>query len=341
MSSLDTGFSMLSKLELAPRDLRLRVTSVLLPAVLLALITVLALVEPRFLSPLNVLNLSRNVSFLTIVSLGQMIVMIVGGMDLSVGVVIALSSVTTAIVMNQSVAWFPGQEIMAVWLAFAAALGVSAFVGLVNGTCVAVTGASAFIVTLGIFSIVGGISYYVTAGIPIYGMPNAFTNGFGRGTAAGVPYSIYIAGALLVLTILMQRRTRFGRYLYAIGGNSVAARLSGIPVRRYTAAAYVCCSTLAGLAGFLITARVGGGQANLGSEFMLQSIAVAVIAGVSLRGGIGRAEMVLVAAIFITVFGNAMNLVRIESKTQTIVFGLVLLIAVFLDQRKARGGHDV
>jgi len=324
----------------SPGRTRLRAASLLLPMILIALIGVLALIEPRFVSPLNTLNLSRNVSFLTIVSLGQMIVMIVGGMDLSIGVVAALSSVTTAIIMNQSMAWFPGQEVLAIWLALAAALGVSAAVGLLNGICIAVTGASAFIVTLGTFSIIGGISYYITAGIPIYGMPNGFTNGLGRGSSAGIPFSVYIAATLVILATIMQRRTKFGRYLYAIGGNPVAARLSGVPVRRYTVLAYTCCSMLAGLAGFLVTARVGGGQANLGSEYMLQSIAVAVVAGVSLRGGAGRAEMVLISGILITVFGNAMNLVRIDSKIQTIVFGVVLLIAVFLDQRRARGGRD-
>jgi ribose transport system permease protein len=341
VSSVNMVLRELPESRPSPRRMRWRAASLFLPAILLALIAVLAVIEPRFLSPLNVLNLSRNVSFLTIVSLGQMIVMIVGGMDLSIGVVVALSSVTTAIVMNQSMAWFPGQDVLAIWFALAAALGVSGIVGMLNGVCIAVTGASAFIVTLGTFSIVGGISYYITAGIPIYGMPNGFTTGFGRGSAAGLPYSVYIATALVILVILMQRQTKFGRYLYAIGGNPGAARLSGVPVRRYTVAAYICCSVLAGLAGFLITARVGGGQANLGSEYMLQSIAVAVVAGVSLRGGLGRGEMVLLSGIFITVFGNAMNLVRIDSKIQTIVFGVVLLIAVFLDQRKARRGRDV
>lgn len=341
MSTINMSLHGVSDTQATPTRMRVRAASLALPMVLIALVGVLALIEPRFLSPLNILNLSRNVSFLTIVSLGQMIVMIVGGMDLSIGVVVALSSVTTAITMNQSIAWYPGQEAFAISFALAAALTISAVVGLINGVCIAVTGASAFIVTLGTFSIIGGISYYVTAGIPIYGMPNGFINGFGRGSAAGLPYSVYVAAALVILAVLLQRRTRLGRYFYAIGGNPVAARLSGVPVRRYTVAAYVCCSVLAGIAGFLITARVGGGQANLGSEYMLQSIAVAVVAGVSLRGGLGRAEMVLFSGIFITVFGNAMNLVRIDSKVQTIVFGVVLLIAVFLDQRKARGGPNV
>ena len=134
---------------------------------------------------------------------------------------------------------------------------------------------------------------------------------------------------------IVQQNSRLGRYLYAIGGNSDAARLSGIAVERHIVFAYTACSLFAGIAGILITARIGAGQANLGTEYMLQSIAVAVVAGVSLRGGTGRAEMVLLSATFITVFANAMNLIRIDSKIQTIVFGVVLLSAVFLDRRKA------
>jgi ribose transport system permease protein len=314
-------------------------TSWLLPVLLCLLFTALAIGEPRFVSPLNLLNLSRNVTYLTIVSIGQMIVMTLGGMDLSIGAVVALSSVTTAIVMNHAVIWWPAYDTLAIAVAAFAALAVSAVIGLINGFCVAGTGASAFIVTLGTFSIVGGISYYVTAGIPIYGMPTVFTDGLGRGTMADVPYSVFFAVGLVAVILIVQRRTRFGRYLYAIGGNLHAARLSGIPVARYIVFGYAACSLLAGIAGILITARIGAGQANLGSEYMLQSIAVGVVAGVSLRGGVGRVEMLLLSGVFITAFANAMNLIRIDSKIQTIVFGVVLLVAVFLDRRRIQGGN--
>lgn len=319
---------------------RVRWAALLLPAFLLVLLGALATAEPRFLSPLNMLNLSRNVSYLTVVSLGQMLVMIVGGMDLSVGVVVALSSVTTALVMNRALAWSPDHESAAIAAACLAALAVAAVIGFVNGLCIAKGRASAFIVTLGAFSVVGGISYYVTAGIPIYGLPTGFTNGLGRGTVVGLPVSVYVALALCVVVLIVQQRSRFGRHLYAIGGNPAAARLSGIAVDRSVILAYTLCSLLAGIAGILITARIGAGQANLGSEYMLQSIAVAVVAGVSLRGGVGRVEMLLVSSIFVTVFANAMNLIRIDSKLQTIVFGVVLLGAVVIDRRARAGDAD-
>ncbi|WP_315831888.1 ABC transporter permease [Bradyrhizobium prioriisuperbiae] len=337
MSTIPTSLQGAVARAARPPDRRFWSARWYLPLLLLLLLAGLSLGEPRFLSSLNLLNLSRNVSYLAIASVGQMIVMILGGMDLSIGVVVALSSVTTAIVMNLVAVWWPGYELLAIAVAIGAALTISGFVGFLNGLCVAKTGASAFIVTLGAFSIVNGIAYYVTAGIPIYGMPASFTNGLGRGTAAGIPYSVFAAILLTIVIAAVQRRTRFGRYLYAIGGNPHAARISGLPVIRYTVFAYTLCSLLAGLTGVLLTARVGAGQANLGAEFMLQSIAVAVVAGVSLRGGLGRVEIVFLSAVFITVLANAMNLIRIDSKVQTIVFGVVLLAAVFLDRRKAKG----
>lgn len=324
---------------LGPGDgvpLRLKLTSWLLP-VLLLLLVALAVGEPRFLSPLN---LSRNISYLAIVSLGQMFVMILGGMDLSVGVVVALSSVTTALVMARASVWYPDHELLALIVASCSALAVSALVGLVNGLCVAKGNASAFIVTLGAFSVVGGVSYYITAGIPIYGLPTSFTNEFGRRTMAGVPFSVYVALGLGFIVLIIQQWTRFGRHLYAIGGNPHAARLSGIAVDRSVILAYFACSLLAGVAGVLITARIGAGQANLGSEYMLQSIAVGVVAGISLRGGVGRVEMLLLSSILVTVLANAMNLIRIDSKLQPIVFGIILLAAMLMDRRKRVEGDD-
>jgi ribose transport system permease protein len=311
-----------------------------LPAVLLVLLAILCLTEPRFMAQANLINVSRNASYLVIVGIGQMLVMILGGLDLSIGVVVALSSVCTALTLSRTAAFWPGHDAFAIVLSTAAALGVSALVGLVNGMCVARLNASAFMVTLGMFSIVGGLAYYITAGIPIYGMPASFMASLGRGSVFGIPWAVLIALFLVGLLVFIQRFTRFGRHLYAVGGNLTAARVSGVPTTRITVTAYVACSLLAGLTGILITARIGAGQANLGSEYMLQSIGAAVIAGVSLRGGIGRVEALLVSSVFLTVFANAMNLVRIDSKIQTIVFGVVLLGAVLIDRRGRKGDGD-
>lgn len=323
-----------------PGAFRISYRAIALPAILVATLLALALLEPRFLNQLNLLNLSRNISFLTIVGLGQMLVMLLGGLDLSVGVVVAISSVTAASMMNHAVIWWPGNDAFAIAVACLSAMGVAAMIGLLNGLFIVKGRASAFIVTLGMFSVVGGVAYYVTAGIPIYGLPASFTNTLGRGMLFGLPCSVHFALFLVAAILIVQQRTRIGRYLYAVGGNAHAANLSGIPVNRTIISAYVACSFLAGLAGLLITARIGAGQANLGSEYMLHSIAVCVIAGVSLRGGVGRVERVFLSAILLTIFANAMNLVRIDSKLQTIVFGIVLLGAAMMDRSKQSGGGN-
>lgn len=306
----------------------------LVPVLLVAAVLMLAAIEPRFISEVNVGNVLRNASYLAIISTGQMLVMILGGIDLSVGVVVALSSVTTSIFMGRLLAHWPDDEMAAIVVACAAALGLSALIGAVNGLLVAYTRASAFMVTLGTFSVIGGIAFYITSGIPIYGMPAAFTKAFGRGNFAHLPYAVFIGVMVVAVIALMQRHLRIGRHLYAIGGHATAARSSGVSVKALTVAAYSACSALAGLTGILITARIGSGQANLGSEFMLQSIGAAVLAGVSLRGGVGRAEMIAFSSLFLSVVANGMNLVRIESKLQTVVFGVLLLGAVMLDRRK-------
>jgi ribose transport system permease protein len=340
MTSADAGLAHIgASRRLGPRNIRLSSTWVV-PSLVVVLVAVLSVTEPRFLGQGNLTNLSRNASYLVIVGSGQMLVMILGGLDLSIGVVVALSSVTTAIAMSHTLAWWPGYDLLAIVVSVVAALTVSALTGLANGLCVARTNASAFMVTLGMFSIIGGLVYYVTAGIPIYGMPPVFSNNFGRGSLFNVPYVVFIALVIVGIGLLIQKYTRLGRFIYAIGGNATAARASGIPIFRLTVLAYVFCSLMAGITGVLITARIGAGQANLGSEFMLQSIGVAVIAGVSLRGGVGRVEMLLFSSIFLTIFANAMNLIRIDSKIQTIVFGVVLLAAVFADRHSRSGGVD-
>lgn len=323
-----------------PRTLAGFATSAgLMPVFLIFLVILLAVVEPRFLSDTNISNVLRNASYLALIGTGQMLVMILGGIDLSVGVIVALSSVTTSIIMGRLGAVFVGQETIVIVLSCLAALGISAAVGVVNGLLVAYTRASAFMITLGTLCVVGGVAFYITSGIPIYGMPDSFTKGFGRGSLLGISYPTYIVALLIVVVSLAQRHLTIGRHLYAIGGHTPAARSSGIPVKALTVAAYTCCSLLSGLAGIMITARIGSGQANLGSEFMLQSIGAAVLAGVSLRGGVGRGEMIALSSLLLTVVANGMNLSRIDSKLQTIVFGVLLLVAILADRRNRSTGN--
>lgn len=321
---------------------RLPIDRQVLGLVLMLLVLVLALyaTEPRFAGRLNILNIERNASFLLIVAAGQMMVMIVGGYDLSVGAVIALTSVISSTVMTRLFEAHPEQVALCIAAGCAAALVCAAAVGTVNGVCVALLNMPPFMVTLGTLSIASGAAFYITHGMPVYGMPTAFTEDFGRAVWNGLPAVTVIALLIIAGMVLVQRRTALGRHLYAIGGNVQAARQSGLAVKTGLICTYAICSLLAGITGLLLTARIGSGQANLGSDLMLQSIGAAVLGGASLRGGIGRVERLILSSLFLTLIANGMNLVRMESKIQTIVLGALLIAFVALGSFRKGSTHE-
>ncbi|KQT52509.1 MULTISPECIES: ABC transporter permease [unclassified Aureimonas] len=312
-----------------------------LPVLLVAVVLGMSLVSPQFYGPINILNILRNASLLTIVACGQAIVIIAGGFDLSVGAVIALASVVTAKVMGLAAAAFPGNEAAIIACGVLAGLGSGLAVGLVNGICVARLKVSGFVVTLGTMSAAAGVGLMITSGIPVYGMPDSFVKGFGRAQFLGLPTAIYVAVAVVLVMVFVQRRTLFGRYVFAIGGNAEAATISGVSIDRHVVGTYALSGVLAAATGILLTAQVGSGQASFGGDrMMLQSIAAAVIGGVSLRGGIGRVEIVTVSALFLTILGNALNLLQIDSRLQPVFLGVIMVAAVaaeeFSRRRKTR-----
>lgn len=313
----------------------------LLPWFIVALAVVTAAVEPRFLTGMNLTNVLRNSAFLLLVSAGQMFVIVGAGFDLSVGAVVALASVVCALVMAAVGAYLPDSAGLAIAAGIFAGLGVGVLVGLFNSVCVQFLRASGFMVTLGAMSIVSGLAFYLTAGTPIYGLPAEFTHAFGRAMLLGLPLPVWIALAILAMAWMLQRRTATGRHLYAVGGNASAARMSGIPVAPHVIGIYVACALLAALTGVLLTARLGSGQATLGSDLMLQSIAACMIAGVRLTGGVGRIENVALGALFLSTLGNSMNLLRIDGKAQTVVVGLIIIVAVAVEQiQRRRKSHE-
>jgi ribose transport system permease protein len=310
---------------------RVRVVG-LIPFLLVLIVIGMTLVEPRFYGLPNLFNILRNTSFLAIMACGQMLVMIVGGMDLSVGATAALASVVAAKVMAgapEALGVDPG---VAMALGIFISLGSAAAVGLLNGLCSALLRVPSLIVTLGTLSIISGITLMMTSGMPVYGMPQGFITGFGRALWWGWPAPAYVAVALVGAVWLLQRKTVLGTHIYAIGGNPLAAIVSGISANFYIVLAFVFCALLASMTGLLITAQMGSGQTNLGGDrLMLLSIATAVIGGTSLRGGIGRAEIVGLSALFLSTLTNALNLLRINSKKELVVLGLVLVAAVAID----------
>ena len=308
----------------------------LLPILLISLVVILGLIEPRFLRTSNIINVLRNAAFLMLISSGQMMVLIIGGFDLSVGAVVALTSVTTALTMTGLLTVFPDAVTLVVVFGVLAGLAAGSAIGAINGLTVAFMKVSPFMVTLGTLSIASGTALYLTQGVPVYGMPEVFTRDFGRLRFLNLPIVIYVTlGALVVIWCVMNW-TRLGKYIYAIGSSDHAARVSGVPTIFYIVVTYTLCSFLAALTGVLLTARVGSGEATLGATLMLESIAAAVIGGVSLRGGIGRVEMVALGALFLALVTNAMNLLRVDSKLQTIAIGVVIIVAVAIERMQSR-----
>jgi ribose transport system permease protein len=315
---------------------RLFVKLGILPFLLVIALIVFTLMSDNFLTSRNLMNVLRQSVYLAIVSLGQMLALLTGGFDLSVGTILALSSVVGAMAMAATYAAFPDMVGLSILIGCLAGISAGTLIGVANGIGVALFNVSPFMMSLGMASVGFGIALYLTGGVPVYGMPQQFGDIFGFGTWLGIPVPIYVAAILSVLLYLYLYWTPFGRYCYAVGGNLKAASLSGINTRATLFFTYVLCAVFAGIAGMLLTARLDTGEANIGASMPLESIAACVIAGVSLRGGVGRMENVLLGALFIGLVQNGMNLARIESYLQTVVLGALLILAVVADQIRLR-----
>jgi len=307
-----------------------------LPFFLVAALVVFSLISGNFISVQNITNVARQSVYLILVSLGQMIVLITGGFDLAVGTAIALTSVVSAMVMVGLAATMPEFVWLAIILGCLSGLGAALVIGCINGIGIAQFGVSPFIMTLGVQSVFAGLALFLTGGVPISRLPEEFGNVFGFGRVMGMPVPVIIAMAAIVAIWLVMNRTKLGAHIYAVGGNTKAAHLSGVDTKRILFVAYVICALFSSLAGLLLTARVESGETNLGGTVALESIAACVIAGVSLRGGIGRVESIVLGAFFIVLVQNGMNLAQIGSYLQMVLLGSLLILAVILDQFRYR-----
>ncbi len=307
-----------------------------LPLLLAIAVVVFALLSPNFLTGQNLLNVARQSTFLAIVAMGQMLALLTGGFDLSVGKTLAITSVVGALVMAGAKATFPDAVGVVIALGMLAGIGAGTLVGIVNGIGVALFDVSPLMMTLGTASISFGIALTLTSGVPVYGMPDEFGDTFGFGQFLGVPAPVYVTAILYLVLYLILSWTPMGRYFYAIGGNYKASLLSGINTRFHLFMAYVLCGLMAAIAGIILTARLETGEANIGASMPLDSIAACVIGGVSLRGGVGRLGSVVLGAIFIGLIQNGMDLARIASYLQEVVIGVLLILAVIADQVRYR-----
>ena len=307
-----------------------------LPFLLLLAVFVFALMSDNFLTGRNLLNVVRQSTYLALVSMGQMFALLTGGFDLSVGTILALTSVVGATAMASAYAAMPDAIGLSIFVGILAGVTAGTAIGAVNGIGIALFNVSPFMMSLGMASVGFGLALYMTGGTPVYGMPAEFGDSFGFGSMFAVPTPVLVAVVLIAILYFVVNWTRLGRYFYAVGGNIKAARLSGIDTRLTLFLAYVLCGAMAAIAGILLTARLDTGEANIGATMPLESIAACVIAGVSLRGGIGRIENVVLGALFIGLVQNGMNLARIESYLQIVVIGALLILAVVADQFRLR-----
>jgi len=310
-----------------------------LPIILLICIILFQFGNPRFLSLANTTNMVQQGVFLMLIAFGQMLVLIAGGFDLSVGSVVALTSVVSAKAMVAISLAFPEAPYLATAAGFATMLFVGFLAGLINGLGVAVLKVNAFIVTLATTSVYKGLTLVISDGLEVSDLPHDFVYGIGSGFMSGVPISVLFALPALAMIYVLVHRMKFGRYVYAIGSNIKSAVVAGVDTNRYLILCYVICATITAFSGWLLTARVSSGEPLLGGEFPLDSIAAAVIGGCSLRGGEGTVFGVFMGVVFVTVLGNGMDLLRIGSNYQMIVLGVVLVGAVLLDRYRAAGAR--
>lgn len=309
------------------------------PIFLLLLVLVFAALEPRFLHPLNVLNVLRQVSISGLVAVGMTFVILTAGIDLSVGSLLALAGLVCAWVAKGGFADRFAIEIGAsagnpVYLAAAAAILVGMAGGLLQGTVIAKLRVPPFVVTLGGLTAFRGAALLFSGGGPISGFQPDFT-WWGQGRIWSVPVPVIIFFAAAVLAHLVLRYTRFGKHVYAVGGNARAAALNGVPVARITISVYVISGFFCGLAAFLLSARLNSAEAVAGSGLELTVIAAVVIGGTSLFGGVGSIFGTVTGALLIGVLTNGLVLLNVSSFIQQILIGIILVAAVALDQYAA------
>lgn len=289
------------------------------------LVVVITIMNQQFLSPDNLLNLLRQVSINGLIAFGMTFVILTGGIDLSVGSILAFSSAMTALIITS------GIDPM-----FAMLLGcvVGLLAGAVNGLLVTAGGMAPFIVTLATMTIYRGATLVVTDGNPITGLGDSLMfQLFGKGYFFGIPVPAVTMAVTFVILYIILNKTVFGRQTYAIGGNETAAALSGIQVNRTKIMIYALSGLMSALAGIILASRLDSAQPTAGASYELDAIAAVVLGGTSLMGGKGRIVGTLIGVLIIGVLNNGLNLIGVSSFYQQIIKGLVIVVAVLIDRK--------
>ena len=297
---------------------------------LLTEIVLFALLSPHFFTPDNLLNVTLQVSITAIIAVGMTFVILTGGIDLSVGSLVAFSGVAAALTLQLDLPFT-----LAVLLAVIAALTVGSASGFAAGWLVTHFRMAPFIVTLALMTIWRGAAFTVTEGRPVWGLAEGFSDiASARFLAVPVPTILMVVTFLLAHVVLTS--TRYGRYVYAVGGNREAARLAGVPVNAILVSVYALSGLLSAISGVLLASRMNSGQPNSGLMYELDVIAAVVVGGTSLLGGRGTIVGTLVGALLIGILRNGLNLMNVGSYIQQIMVGVVIVGAVLLDRSQRR-----
>lgn len=295
---------------------------------------VFAMLSDSFLTVDNLVNVALSIAITGILAVGMTFIILTGGIDLSIGSVLAVAGIVAAICAKSFGA-------AGVAIGIFAAIGVGVFSGFLTGVTVARFRVPPFVVTLAVLTIARGLAFIIADGYSestsVSDLPESFGI-IGREKILGVPVPVITMVAVFAAGWFVLARTRFGRYVYAIGGNSEAAFLAGINVRSVTMWVYVINGLLVGIAGATLASRLGAGLANAGMQYELDVIAAVVVGGTSLMGGKGSVIATLLGAVFIGVLNNGLNLAGIDPYLQKIALGVVILLAVLADQIHKKSG---
>ena len=283
---------------------------------------IFAFLAPSFFSLDNLLNVALGISVIGILAVGMTFVILTSGIDLSIGSVIALGGVCAALLAAYT---------NSVIIGFAAAIAVSLFAGIFSGAFTAYWRVPPFIVTLAVLTIARGLAFIFSGGRSVGNLPESFSR-LGKTNLLGVPLPVWLMIAAFAAGWFVLQHTRFGRYVYAVGGNPEASFLAGINVKAVTFFVYVLNGLLVGLASIVLASRLGAGVPNAGLQYELDVIAAVVVGGTSLAGGRGSVISTFLGAVFIGLLNNGLNLAGIDPYLQKIALGVVILAAVWADK---------
>lgn len=289
------------------------------------LFIILSISSDSFLTSTNIINIFRQVSIIGIVAVGMSFVIITGGIDLSVGSIMALSAVVAS-------SFAKADSSYSLFIPIIIGITVGLACGLINGVLVAKWKVAPFIATLGMMTAARGLAMVYTQGRPVIGLSNSYNN-IGSGSVLGVPIPIIAFLIIIIIGIFILNFTVFGRHVFATGGNEQSAKLSGIRVNSVKIGVYVIAGLLSGIGGMILSSRIMSGSPVLGQGYELDAIAAVVIGGTSLFGGVGSIIGTLIGVLIIGVMNNGLDLMNVSSYYQQILKGAIIVIAVLLDKK--------